>query len=242
MRTVERQVLLQVLDSKWREHLYEMDYLKEGIGLRAMGQRDPLTEYQREGYQLFEAMTDTIKEQSVQVLFRVEKRLVPADGEEAPAPAVPQRAASSSTSTAPAAGGSGLMANMGALTYSGPAEDGSGRRRPRRRPPRSRRPKPTAAPSPAPRRTRRARVAQARSTRCATARTRPRNSSLTQRARTLASARRSPPPSLASAPGSPRDASRRRAPFLRPWPRCSLRPRGSTPGTREPARSAPPRP
>ncbi|GMA36532.1 hypothetical protein GCM10025876_27360 [Demequina litorisediminis] len=51
MRTVERQVVLQVLDAKWREHLYEMDYLKEGIGLRAMGQRDPLTEYQREGYQ-----------------------------------------------------------------------------------------------------------------------------------------------------------------------------------------------
>src|SRR6188768_822218 len=87
MRQVERQVLLQVLDSKWREHLYEMDYLKEGIGLRAMGQRDPLTEYQREGYQLFEAMTDTIKEQSIQVLYRVEKRLTPADGGEAtPAP------------------------------------------------------------------------------------------------------------------------------------------------------------
>ncbi len=78
MRTVERQVLLQVLDPKWREHLYEMDYLKEGIGLRAMGQRDPLIEYQREGYQMFEAMADAIKEQSLQVLFRVEKRLVPA--------------------------------------------------------------------------------------------------------------------------------------------------------------------
>ena len=125
MRQVERQVLLQVLDSKWREHLYEMDYLKEGIGLRAMGQRDPLTEYQREGYQLFEAMTDAIKEQSIQVLFRVEKRLVPADGEEAPAQAAPQRvAAASATSTG--SGNTGLMANMGALTYSGPAEDGSG--------------------------------------------------------------------------------------------------------------------
>mgnify|MGYP001757285248 FL=1 len=51
MRQVERSVLLQVLDRKWREHLYEMDYLKEGIGLRAMAQRDPLTEYQREGYE-----------------------------------------------------------------------------------------------------------------------------------------------------------------------------------------------
>ncbi len=123
MRTVERQVLLQVLDSKWREHLYEMDYLKEGIGLRAMGQRDPLTEYQREGYQLFEAMTDTIKEQSVQVLFRVEKREVPVDGQETPA-AQQRVAAASSTSTAST--NTGMTMNMGALTYSGPAEDGSG--------------------------------------------------------------------------------------------------------------------
>jgi preprotein translocase subunit SecA len=57
--------MLSVLDRKWREHLYEMDYLKEGIGLRAMAQRDPLVEYQREGYQLFEAMNDAIKEEVV---------------------------------------------------------------------------------------------------------------------------------------------------------------------------------
>ena len=74
MRQVERQVLLQVIDQKWREHLYEMDYLKEGIGLRAMGQRDPLIEYQREAHQMFGAMADAVKEQSLQVLFRVEKR------------------------------------------------------------------------------------------------------------------------------------------------------------------------
>jgi preprotein translocase subunit SecA len=61
-----------VLDRKWREHLYEMDYLQEGIGLRAMAQRDPLIEYQREGYQLFEAMMDSIKEESVSHLFSVE--------------------------------------------------------------------------------------------------------------------------------------------------------------------------
>src|SRR5690606_22166128 len=54
MRQLERRVVLSVLDRKWREHLYEMDYLKEGIGLRAMAQRDPLVEYQREGYQLFQ--------------------------------------------------------------------------------------------------------------------------------------------------------------------------------------------
>ena len=53
MRQLERNVLLNVLDRKWREHLYEMDYLKEGIGLRAMAQRDPLVEYQREGYDMF---------------------------------------------------------------------------------------------------------------------------------------------------------------------------------------------
>ena len=58
MRELERQVVLSVLDRKWREHLYEMDYLQEGIGLRAMGQRDPLVEYQREGYDLFVAMID----------------------------------------------------------------------------------------------------------------------------------------------------------------------------------------
>ncbi len=74
MRQVERQVLLQVIDLKWREHLYEMDYLKEGIGLRAMGQRDPLIEYQREAHQMFGAMSDAVKEQALQVLYRVEKR------------------------------------------------------------------------------------------------------------------------------------------------------------------------
>ena len=58
MRELERRVVLSVLDRKWREHLYEMDYLQEGIGLRAMAQRDPLVEYQREGFQLFKAMTD----------------------------------------------------------------------------------------------------------------------------------------------------------------------------------------
>src|SRR5205085_5898005 len=72
MRELERRVLLSVLDRKWREHLYEMDYLQEGIGLRAMAQRDPLIEYQREGYQLFEAMMEAIKEESVSHLFSVE--------------------------------------------------------------------------------------------------------------------------------------------------------------------------
>ena len=72
MRELERRVILSVLDRKWRDHLYEMDYLQEGIGLRAMAQRDPLVEYQREGYDLFVAMMDGIKEESVGFLFNVE--------------------------------------------------------------------------------------------------------------------------------------------------------------------------
>ena len=72
MRELERKILLSVLDKKWREHLYEMDYLQEGIGLRAMAQRDPLVEYQREGYDLFTAMMDAVKEQLVGHLFSAE--------------------------------------------------------------------------------------------------------------------------------------------------------------------------
>jgi preprotein translocase subunit SecA len=82
MRELERRVVLSVLDRKWREHLYEMDYLKEGIGLRAMAQRDPLVEYQREGYQLFEAMNESIKEEAVGYLFNTEVKV-----EGAPEPA-----------------------------------------------------------------------------------------------------------------------------------------------------------
>src|SRR6202158_3061326 len=72
MRQLERNVLLNVLDRKWREHLYEMDYLKEGIGLRAMAQRDPLVEYQREGYDMFVGMLDGLKEESVGALFNLQ--------------------------------------------------------------------------------------------------------------------------------------------------------------------------
>ncbi|MDN6658021.1 MAG: preprotein translocase subunit SecA [Acidipropionibacterium jensenii] len=72
MRELERQVLLTVLDRKWREHLYEMDYLREGIGLRAMAQRDPLVEYQREGGQMFNQMMDAFKEEVVGFLFNLD--------------------------------------------------------------------------------------------------------------------------------------------------------------------------
>ncbi len=72
MRELERQVMLSVLDRKWREHLYEMDYLREGIGLRAYSQRDPLVEYQREGYDMFNAMKEGIREETVGFLFNLE--------------------------------------------------------------------------------------------------------------------------------------------------------------------------
>jgi preprotein translocase subunit SecA len=71
-RELERQVILNVLDRRWREHLYEMDYLQEGIGLRAMAQRDPLVEYQKEGYDLFAAMMNGIKEETVGYMFHVQ--------------------------------------------------------------------------------------------------------------------------------------------------------------------------
>jgi len=72
MRELERRVVLSVLDRRWREHLYEMDYLQEGIGMRALAQRDPLVEYQREGFDMFSAMMEGIKEESVGYLFNLE--------------------------------------------------------------------------------------------------------------------------------------------------------------------------
>ncbi|WP_024793534.1 preprotein translocase subunit SecA [Tomitella biformata] len=142
MRQIERNVLMQVIDRKWREHLYEMDYLKEGIGLRAMAQRDPLVEYQREGFDMFKGMLESLKEESVGYVFNaavepaqptIEVGGAPAQAqaqaqaqplptelapvemkkEEAPAPApVALRARGFGDEPAPA------------LTYSGPDEDG----------------------------------------------------------------------------------------------------------------------
>jgi len=72
MRELERRVVLSVIDRRWRDHLYEMDYLKDGIGLRAMAQRDPLVEYQREGYAMFQSMMGQIREEAVGFLFNLE--------------------------------------------------------------------------------------------------------------------------------------------------------------------------
>jgi len=71
-RQIERMVMLNVIDGLWREHLYEMDYLREGIGLRAIGQRDPLVEYKNEGFAMFSAMIDSIKEDFVRIIFHLQ--------------------------------------------------------------------------------------------------------------------------------------------------------------------------
>jgi len=81
MRELERRVVLSVIDRRWRDHLYEMDYLKDGIGLRAMAQRDPLVEYQREGFVLYQNMMGAIREESVGFLYNLEVEVTGADGE-----------------------------------------------------------------------------------------------------------------------------------------------------------------
>jgi preprotein translocase subunit SecA len=72
MREIERRVMLSILDQRWREHLYEMDYLQEGINLRAMGQKDPLSEWQREGYDMFGQMIDAISDDFVRYVMHLE--------------------------------------------------------------------------------------------------------------------------------------------------------------------------
>ena len=108
MRELERRVVLSVVDRHWRDHLYEMDYLKEGIGLRAMAQRDPLVEYQREGFGMFTQMMGAIREEVVGFLFNLEVKVeVSADHTEVAA--------------------RGLEANRtnaAQLTYTAPSEDG----------------------------------------------------------------------------------------------------------------------
>jgi preprotein translocase subunit SecA len=111
MRELERRVVLSVIDRRWRDHLYEMDYLKDGIGLRAMAQRDPLVEYQREGFALYQSMMGQIREESVGFLFNLE---VEVTGGEATA-AIP---------TVAAKGLDGSAAPQERLSYSSPGEAG----------------------------------------------------------------------------------------------------------------------
>lgn len=143
MRELERRVMLSVLDRKWREHLYEMDYLKEGIGLRAMAQRDPLVEYQREGFDMFTGMLEGLKEESVGFLFNLQVEAGTPQGGGAPV-RVTAASAAAAAAGGPALGQQSAPASESApaapvalrakglddeqprgLTLSGPAEDGS---------------------------------------------------------------------------------------------------------------------
>ena len=140
MRTLERRVLLSVVDKRWREHLYEMDYLKEGIGLRAMAQRDPLVEYANEGAHMFRAMMEGIREETVEQIFANAGRFeAAARRAEAEGTLEAARTVADSDGRAAAGvslGGSGRRAAGSVLgdtgqesmsrrvTYSGPAEDG----------------------------------------------------------------------------------------------------------------------
>jgi preprotein translocase subunit SecA len=144
MRQLERNVLLNVVDRKWREHLYEMDYLREGINLRAFAQRVPVVEYQREGYDMFAGMLDAVKEESVGFLFNVAVEAAPAvepvaappglaEFAKAAAEQAKQNAEQGGVATkerpgtpAPAAlRAKGIDDDAPQLTYSGPSEDGS---------------------------------------------------------------------------------------------------------------------
>jgi preprotein translocase subunit SecA len=137
-RELERRVLLSVLDRKWREHLYEMDYLREGIGLRAYSQRDPLVEYQREGFDMFAAMKEGIREETVGFLFHIEVS-VEDDEDEDELELTPAGAAATASQSplgalgagaghdhAPSIVAKGLDApkRPANLTYSAPSEDG----------------------------------------------------------------------------------------------------------------------
>ncbi|MGV8857701.1 preprotein translocase subunit SecA [Rhodoglobus sp.] len=110
MRELERRVVLSVIDRRWRDHLYEMDYLKDGIGLRAMAQRDPLIEYQREGFALFQTMMGQIREESVGFLFNLDVE-VSGGGE---------------STTVQARGLEAASAPSAALSYSAPSADAAG--------------------------------------------------------------------------------------------------------------------
>jgi preprotein translocase subunit SecA len=139
MRQLERNVLLNVIDRKWREHLYEMDYLKEGIGMRQLAQRDPVVEYQREGYDMFVAMLDGVKEESVGFLFNVTVEAAPAPAvapvaaptglaEFAAAAAAKAQEGGVATKERPAPAplrAKGIDDEAPPLTYTGPSEDGS---------------------------------------------------------------------------------------------------------------------
>ncbi len=89
MRYLERQILLQIIDNRWKEHLYEMDYLREGIHLRGFAQIDPLVAYKNEGFTMFRDLMNSIWEEFARIIFHVEVNIEPADFE--PEPAAPDQ-------------------------------------------------------------------------------------------------------------------------------------------------------
>ncbi|MGY1637729.1 preprotein translocase subunit SecA [Geodermatophilus sp. SYSU D00742] len=124
MRELERRVLLSVLDRKWREHLYEMDYLRAGIHLRAMANRDPVVEYQREGYDMFNQMLDGIKEESVGFLFNLEVKTK--EQQEAEAAAKQAEAEAKALAAAQQGTARVLARQAAAAKAAAPAVDGNG--------------------------------------------------------------------------------------------------------------------
>jgi preprotein translocase subunit SecA len=123
MRQLERMVLLNITDTRWREHLYEMDYLQEGIHLRAYGQKDPLTEYRREAYQMFEELTDSIEDGFVRYIYRVE--LVRQDE---PARPRPQRVQMSHGDEPTPSAGASPQAHSDKVPRNAPCPCGSGKK------------------------------------------------------------------------------------------------------------------
>ena len=123
MRELERMVLLSIIDNKWREHLYEMDYLQEGIHLRAYGQRDPLTEYQREAFSMFEELTESIRDEFARYIYRVE--LVRNDAPERPRP---QQVAKNRTESSEVNTGQAPTARSDKVGRNAPCPCGSGRK------------------------------------------------------------------------------------------------------------------
>ena len=101
MRYLERSILLQVIDNRWREHLYDMDYLREGIHLRGFAQIDPLVAYKNEGFAMFEELMHSIWEEFSKLIFHVEVEIDPSQAQEGASPAT--AAAPRPRSTTPAA-------------------------------------------------------------------------------------------------------------------------------------------
>ncbi|MCY4407052.1 MAG: SEC-C metal-binding domain-containing protein, partial [Rhodospirillaceae bacterium] len=128
-RLAEKSLLLQILDQSWKDHLLTLDHLRQGIGLRAYGQRDPLNEYRGEAFEMFESMLSSLREQTTQLLSHVELRMAGSDDEDSP---VPERRAPQMRETRrdPALAGAGAGGGAGAFADEAPAQAAGGGRAP----------------------------------------------------------------------------------------------------------------